>query len=183
MHQLAPLSPIAATTTSVSRPTRPNTTRELNTGCRCSNCIQMPTNIENRCCNQEQLDRTTLSGYTEGSCILNCEEIVHVLSLLNVQISWLRHRRFFGHTGDALLFTNITDNKTYRYHAYRCYIDYIHGLLGKYNRKVIPSCIVNHIRTRWPDPFNSYKGFVQVDEDGNEIAVEDAEAVSIAGPD
>ena len=37
-------------------------------------------------------------------------------------------------------------NKTYRHHAYREYIKYIHGLLEKNNRK-------------WPDPDGNHTGY------------------------
>ena len=50
-------------------------------------------------------------------------------------------------------------NKTYRYHAYREYIKYIHGLLEKNNRRVIPSCVMWYIGSKWPDPDGNHTGY------------------------
>lgn len=55
------------------------------------------------------------------------------------------------------------------------YVDYIHGLLGRYNRKVIPACVVNHILMQWSDDLNNYTGFIRVDEFGQEIQVYELE--------
>lgn len=65
------------------------------------------------------------------------EEIAHSLNVTNVRTSCLFSCRMFGHVGEELYFTNMTNND-YRYHAYRCYVLYVHGYLGQYNHKVIP---------------------------------------------
>ena len=136
--------------------------------CRCGNCKEMPTRVEQKCCMKENLNKTYLTDYEDGKCIVHCEEIAHILSAPSVKCAWLRHMRLRGYTGEHLDFTNMT-NANYRYHAYRSYVDYIYGFLGKYNRRVIPACVTSYIRNMWPD--ESYRGFVEVDEDGNEIPV------------
>ena len=43
--------------------------------------------------------------------------------------------------------------------AYRQYILYSHGYLGRGNRKVAPACVVWKIRDNYPAPDNNYLGF------------------------
>ena len=52
-----------------------------------------------------------------------------------------------------------TSNKSFRLIAYRQYISWIFGWLGKDVRKVIPSCVVQKIRLTFPAPDNVYKGY------------------------
>ncbi len=42
--------------------------------------------------------------------------------------------------------------------AYRYYVQFKHGSLGKGNRVVIPDCIKELIRSRYPDPNGEYMG-------------------------
>ena len=48
---------------------------------------------------------------------------------------------------------------SYRKAAYRRFILYHHGYLGRGNRKVIPSCVVLEIRHWYPSPSGVYMGF------------------------
>lgn len=133
--------------------------------CKCGNCIDMPTSIENKCCVNEELHRTNLQDDnfipSENTCILQSKLLTdHLLGEVNVQLSWFRQQRYFGLTGDSLLFSNMTNSNS-RFHAYRNYIDFIYGYLGKKNRKVIPACVVGHIRTKWPDSDHIYMGYKQ----------------------
>ena len=128
--------------------------------------------LENYCCQREALNRTHIPDYQPGKCLLACEAIQHVVGRVSVEISWLHKMRNFGHTGDALRFDNMS-HKNYRHHAYCNYIDYIYGKLGQFNRKVVPSCIVSHIRQQWPDPDGNYMGFQQVDEFGQPVNMDE----------
>lgn len=44
--------------------------------------------------------------------------------------------------------------------AYRTFIAWIYGILGKGNRKVIPSCALNAVREVFPNPNARYVGFL-----------------------
>lgn len=130
-------------------------------------CEQMPQAYEDRCCQREPLDRTHIPDYQKGKCLQNCQVIKHVLSEINAQMSWLQNRRYYGLTGDDLNFQNMTD-KSKRHYAYRNYIDFMFGKLGRHNRRVIPACIVLYVRRTWPGDGN-YVGFIYVDENGNPV--------------
>ena len=47
----------------------------------------------------------------------------------------------------------------FRQIAYRQYIIFNHGYLGRRNRKVVPSCVVWKVRDNYPAPDNNYIGF------------------------
>lgn len=130
--------------------------------CHCGNCGTLPTTVEKKCCYSESLDLTNFQdvSFIQGeTCILTSNLLVkEVLGTTTVQLQWFRQQRYKGHRGDELLFSNMT-HRNYRYHAYRNYIDFVHGYLGKHHRKVIPACVVTHIRQKWPDPDGAYVGY------------------------
>jgi hypothetical protein len=64
------------------------------------------------------------------------------------------------------------ETKNFRYHAYRSYALYIHGLLGKFNRKVIPACLVKRIRDMYPSD-GGYTGYIHVDPNSGEVVPHD----------
>lgn len=136
--------------------------------CRCSNCGPVPRNIEKKCCLDENYEITNLkdSGFIpEKDCILKCNLITeHVLNDISIHLSWLRQRQYQGFRGDDLLFS-LMKPEEYRYHAYRNYIGVMYGYLGRRNRRVIPACVVQYIRGRWPDPMGTYRGYREVDDD------------------
>lgn len=51
-------------------------------------------------------------------------------------------------------------NKTMRHAAYRNFVLWRHGRLGAGVRKVIPTCCVLAIRTRFPSALGTYTGFL-----------------------
>jgi len=57
---------------------------------------------------------------------------------------------------------------TYRYASYRNYIWWIHGRLGRGNRRVIPSCAVSRIRAEFEEEDGNYSTFMGNDEEENE---------------
>lgn len=132
----------------------------------------MPHYIEDKCCTTENMSRTYLSNHAENQCVLHSEEITHLVGRVNVRCAWLRQRRYQGFTNQGLAFDNMT-NENYRYHAYRCYIDYMHGLLGQYNRKVIPACVVTAIRRMYGNEDNNYTGYRHVNEHGEEVDLDE----------
>ena len=55
--------------------------------------------------------------------------------------------------------------RSYRYAAYRQFSWLIYTKLGRYNRRIIPSCAVLKIRETFPEADGNYGGF-KGDDDG-----------------
>ncbi|XP_059384748.1 P2X purinoceptor 7-like isoform X3 [Carassius carassius] len=51
------------------------------------------------------------------------------------------------------------EEERFRYLAYRSFVSWCWGYLGRSVRVVIPSCVVNRIRLQFPDPAGQYVGF------------------------
>ena len=51
------------------------------------------------------------------------------------------------------------DNSNYRFSAYKQFISWVYGRLGKRVRQVIPSCIVWAIRKKYPSDDGEYVAF------------------------
>uniref|UniRef100_A0A8C6UJH8 P2X purinoreceptor 7 intracellular domain-containing protein n=1 Tax=Neogobius melanostomus TaxID=47308 RepID=A0A8C6UJH8_9GOBI len=115
--------------------------------CVCSRCREMPTDIEKKCCGQDprdcisQLPQMELYILDEGGLRLTRRIWNDVLACEDQQ-----------EPGE--------DNRQSRYAAYRQYVVWQFGALGRGNRIVIPSCVVWRIRNKHPDPFNQYVGFI-----------------------
>ena len=108
--------------------------------CVCSNCRPMPQDIENKCCKQKKC--ITYSSRFAKICL-----DPDVLELCIRNTSDIRNDH--------------EDNSTraFRKAAYRQFILARHGYLGKGNRRVCPSCVVNKIRQRYPSVTGVYMGY------------------------
>ena len=105
--------------------------------CRCHQCRHMDNAVEHVCCN------TIFCTTTTDDICLNR----HVLSVCIINQS-----DFFADDPEF-------NPANYRKAAYRQYIMYQHGYLGRSVRKVIPSCVVWKVRDQYPAPDNIYLGF------------------------
>ncbi len=110
--------------------------------CNCGHCIVMPTQEENKCC-------TTV----RRPCISRTNIFRQVVTDGNVLEIAMRYRE------DVLVLNNVRDNQSFRHAAYRQYVLWQHGRLGRGNRRVVPSCCVVAIRTRFPSPNGVYTGY------------------------
>lgn len=149
--------------------------------CKCGNCPELKTmtNIERKCCTEECFDLTNFQDENyifkknSQTCVLSSALLTReVLGKVSLQLQWFRQQRYLGLRGDSLLFSNMS-NRNYRYNAYRSYIDFVHGYLGRKTRRVIPACVVGYIRECWPDPDGAYVGFKPVEEADEELPDED----------
>ena len=109
--------------------------------CVCQNCREMPTDKERVCCKERRLCRSKTLAF-QNIC-LDSDNLATVIRSL----------------ADTYVFTPTYDNRAMRHAAYRQYVMWIHGHLGKGNRKVIPSCCVWKIRKHYPAPDGHYTGY------------------------
>ena len=110
--------------------------------CNCGHCTIMPTQEENKCCSR-----------VRRPCISRTNIFRQVVLDGNVLEIAMRYRE------DVLVLNNVRNNQSFRHAAYRQYVLWQHGRLGRGNRRVVPSCCVIAIRTRYPSPNGVYTGY------------------------
>jgi len=101
--------------------------------CVCGKCRAMPTSAENVCCRKRPCITTT---ETFDNSVLNTD----VLSIAIVS------------GADVMAHTPEYTPTAYRKAAYRQWVMWQHGYLGSGNRRVVPSCVVWAVRTKYPAP-------------------------------
>ena len=110
--------------------------------CNCGQCAAMPTQAENKCCCASKMQCITTS-------------ILFQQLVLDGNVLDLTMRR----REDVLALDHPRNNENFRHTAYRQYILWQHGRLGKGNRRVVPSCCVLAIRRRYPSASGIYTGY------------------------
>ncbi|KAK3752538.1 hypothetical protein QZH41_016315 [Actinostola sp. cb2023] len=126
--------------------------------CLCENCASIPTSDECYCCQEfdalnEKFDVSGVDCITdwEKFKIVCLEE--HVLETALVSITNAR----CGTLPDPI------ENRSYRLSAYRQFTWWAHGPLGKKNRRIIPLCVVQAIRDKYPEESGEYTGFKEAE--------------------
>lgn len=120
--------------------------------CSCENCTIMPTARECKCCN---FYTAIVFRLEEASvkCITQHEGFVaNCLNRLVLETSFYEYLHENGPLDENELI-----HKVYRHLAYRRFVRWIWQRLGKNNRRILPSCVVNKIRTAFPS--QQYCGF------------------------
>ena len=140
--------------------------------CKCGNCSEMPEGVERKCCLGETFDYTNFQdpNFRPGEqCVLESNFVFNtVLQKGHLELAWVAQRRFLGLRDPEDIDVKLMTNTNYRFCAYRSYINFIYGFLGRRNRRVIPACVVGHIRNTWPDPHGSYVGYKDPEHDDDE---------------
>lgn len=108
--------------------------------CICTKCREMDTPTENVCCGR----RSCVTDYEHFFSI--CVDH-HVLTVAILNRADIR--------ADPIDYSPLS----YRKAAYRQFILWTHGYLGRGNRRVVPSCVVLAIRNWYPSPTGTYMGF------------------------
>ncbi|XP_073464418.1 polycomb complex protein BMI-1-like isoform X2 [Aquarana catesbeiana] len=103
--------------------------------CQCECCIAMPTQVESVCCREiEEVQGCIPEG---KKCIIEAD-------MFRSQIATEEHVRlmFTMLHLEGLPVVDADNNRRLRKTAYRAFIAWIYGFLGKGNRRVIPACAV-----------------------------------------
>lgn len=128
-------------------PRRSAATENQPTWCRCAHCREMPTDVEKKCC-----------LHTPENCISTVPHfeayIIQTGVLRLARRLWNEFRAVYDEPDLG------EDNRQFRHAAYRQYVAWRHGSLGAGRRVVIPSCVVWRIRDTFPDPTETYTGFI-----------------------
>lgn len=112
--------------------------------CVCTNCREMPSNLERKYCGQQQQHCISRLPHMEAYIL---QEGVLCLA----RCIWTDIRA----VPDA-----VESNRQFHYAAYRQFVVWQYGALGQGHRVVIPSCCVWTIHDRFPDPHGQYQGYV-----------------------
>ncbi|XP_054606778.2 P2X purinoceptor 7-like [Nothobranchius furzeri] len=115
--------------------------------CVCLQCRNMATPLEQKCCQQQPQNCTSLLPHMD-------------FYILN-EGAWRLARRIWNDLrAEADIWDPGESHRQFRYAAYRNFIVWQYGLLGPGVRIVIPSCCVWKIRDGFPDPNGQYVGFL-----------------------
>ncbi|XP_065191770.1 P2X purinoceptor 7-like [Sycon ciliatum] len=131
--------------------------------CDCSKCRAMPERLDCICCQDAAitLERTREHGVRCVAEIPDFETVV-----LHQQVLATAWRGYFEMKQQPKQLSDEPDNRSLRYAAYRQYTLFIHGKLGRHVRCRIPSCAVNVIRAKYPNPEGEpYQGFREAEDE------------------
>ncbi|XP_077081441.1 P2X purinoceptor 7-like [Siphateles boraxobius] len=141
--------------------------------CTCSNCEVMPTEVESYCCHEWELIMPQMQNLSidedanaPSVCITSNDVFPAMLNAGVLEtffyipkINWKKRPKPAGLDGQM-------SAEQYRLVAYRMVTEWaLKGeKLGKGYRRVLPSCVVNLIRTKYPSPNGQYQGFKESEE-------------------
>ena len=132
--------------------------------CRCRNCKDPVREVDCLCC-VESAAVGTLRG--DRQCVTLHSDFEAVCLNRSVLTVCLTAYKEFRNPS-----TDVFCNTSLRLAAYRQYTWWVHGYLGRGNRRVIPACVVSAIRSRYPNQSGVYVGFQREDDDGNDDQLE-----------
>ena len=139
--------------------------------CSCANCVTLPRAIECTCC--QELPEVEERLEDSDACVASLEVFKTVC--LDKDVLYTALVTMHTVRGDevetpisnrlkAIAIVCISGDtksvcRSYRLAAYRQFTNWMYNFLGKGNRRVVPACVVNAIRLKFPEPDNVYVGF------------------------
>ncbi|XP_033969650.1 P2X purinoceptor 7-like [Trematomus bernacchii] len=131
--------------------------QDVSEWCTCANCAAMPSEPENVCCMEiPQVSRRMQELELSVPCMVDHPGLEPVcLNVFSLQNAFNIYRAEHG----RLQMRQI--QQRHRYLAYRSFVSWCWGFLGRKIRVVIPACVVLRIHREFPDPQNNYVGFRQ----------------------
>ncbi|KAL5005344.1 hypothetical protein ScPMuIL_018800 [Solemya velum] len=118
----------------------------------------MPQARECVCCQEITIVNERRTGKDENtSCITDLPSFRNVcLDPDILDVAYFQYRQEYGEQ------LSEAANERNRYTAYRQFVRWCWGYLGKEIRVVIPACVVLSVRNSYPDPGQNYTGFRSV---------------------
>lgn len=131
--------------------------QDLSEWCTCGNCATMPSEPENVCCIEiPQVSRRMQELEDSVRCMVDHPGLEPVcLIVFSLQNALNIYRAEYG----RLQMRQI--QQRHRYLAYRTFVSWCWGFIGRRIRVVIPACVVLRICREFPDPQNVFVGFRQ----------------------
>ena len=133
--------------------------------CRCGNCwpVLHAESADDVTCCHEQVEITAvrgqhaLFGHADAyKCICMHPSFFH-FCLYEMHLDHIAHL----YKMDDVDLREIQRYKKLRYVAFRSFSGWIHGYLGRGNRRKIPQCVTKAIRQAFPSPTGQYRGYLQ----------------------
>ncbi|XP_078495353.1 P2X purinoceptor 7-like [Ciona intestinalis] len=119
---------------------------ELSCWCSCSNCSIQETAKECICCKECSKTLEMICSAKECDCITVHPGFSAVcLNKWSLDVAWNTYKQFYSTVQSSFM-----ENAKYRHIAYRQYVRWIHGRIGRENRMILPSCVVTTIRKYFP---------------------------------
>ncbi|XP_071944377.1 P2X purinoceptor 7-like [Antedon mediterranea] len=124
--------------------------------CECGNCVEEETWENRYCCQQvEKINNKNKEGPQHTGCVTTHPWFEPaILNPATLQIAyWQYVSQYQEHVVEGAI------ERRYRYTAYRQFVRWCWGFLGKDRRIPMPSCVMKKIRDVFPDEANNYTGF------------------------
>ena len=143
---------------------------DLPSWCGCGNCTPCPVQEEALCCNDREDTFSMLRS--KGDCIID-EAFFRNQPLCEETLTFSRYTMSAMFRTDAerqRYYKKDFTNNLKRHLAYRNLLYYINKgcPLGRYNRVVLPRCVVVKIRETYPSTSGDYTGFKEVEPHASE---------------
>ena len=102
------------------------------------------------------IEEEVCCGQQPDSCVAQSADFELLVLEPAVVALAVRYRADFFALTDA---DEADHMRTMRHGAYRQFMLWTYGYLGRSNRRVVPSCCVWRIRDKYPSPFGQYTGY------------------------
>ena len=113
--------------------------------CECGQCNFAAENSSNLCCAQLAQDYVRISDIPQNGCITQHADFAAVcLHPAVLDVAWLWYKQQYDEPYEGPLFD------LRRHVAYRQFVRWTYGTLGRTVRVTIPSCVLHVIRSQYP---------------------------------
>ena len=105
-------------------------------------------------------DLKLLDPSSDKKCVLQLDTVHDSITDVSIKLAWRKAQRDYWHKRADMLRFSLMTPENYRFHGYQNYVEFVNGYLGTDCRMAIPLCVVKHLRRRYPDQNQQYRGFI-----------------------